>query len=508
MKTRYWSRRVDIRVLCVGLVGLFGGCGSGDSPARPNGGGSSLPPDLKSDLSRPDVTTFDVAWKTDTVVVDDDEVRGTLQNPFPADGVYLFDPSAANLLTLAVNSVVFLPGVGIFHVVSVAEEGGQIALHTTPAALDEAADQAHIAWDVAFPALADLFDTTTAGTANFSQKTEALRKPSAVPETEPAMPASTTDETLLSYDYMGTVGSFQTSFSVTPEIGEPDKMSVVAFAKADLGDSSVAALKGSGWASRFRAVGEIVVTDGAFVSAHVGVRDAMVSLTIDSGTAKVSGQQVFDFPSLLTIPFSAGGLPFFVKLGGGASFDSTASVETSILGKATYSFRGEGDVTVSPTGIQGSGNITEASAEWSEGEGTSTVTAGLGITVDFPRVQFGLGLPNLPGVPPDVSAKVAKAWATGLLPKGIALADPALAEVHLALTSEMVFNQTVIYDSAGGFPVIVSNCGKVSLNAAVFLGGSIPALGPQLSKLVLPALKDMQLAGWLGKPIVLGKDCN
>jgi hypothetical protein len=328
-----------------------------------------------------------------------------------------------------------------------------------------------------------------------------------VPETEPAMPASTTDETL-AYDYMGTVGSFQTSFSVTPEIGEPDKMTVVAFAKADLGDSSVAALKGSGWASRFRAVGEIVVTDGHFVSAHVGVRDAMVSLTIESGTAKVSGKQVFDFPSLITIPFSAGGLPFFVKLGGGASFDSTASVETSILGKATYSFRGEGDVTVSPTGIQGSGNITEASAEWSEGEGTSTVTAGLGITVDFPRVQFGLGLPNLPGVPPDVSAKVAKAWATGLLPKGIALADPALAEVHLALTSEMVFNQTVIYGTAGGFPVIVSNCGKVSLNAAVFLGGSIPALGPQLSKLVLPSLKDMQLAGWLGTPVVLGKDCN
>ena len=58
-------------------------------------------------------------------------------------------------------------------------------------------------------ALADLFDTTTAGTANFSQKTEALRKPSAVPETEPAIPASTTDETLLSYDYMGTVGSFK-----------------------------------------------------------------------------------------------------------------------------------------------------------------------------------------------------------------------------------------------------------------------------------------------------------
>ena len=49
---------------------------------------------------------------------------------------------------------------------------------------------------------------------------------------------------------------------------------------------------------------------------------------------------------------------------------------------------------------------------------------------------------------------------------------------------------------------------RTQLNAAVFLGGSIPALGPQLSKLVLPALKDMQLAGWLGKPIVLGKDCN
>ena len=82
--------------------------------------------------------------------------------------------------------------------------------------------------------------------------------------------------------------------------------------------------------------GEIVITHGEFQHAKIEITDLGLDAKIDLGVAKLAGKQTFDIPSLMTIPFSAGGFPLYAQLSASVSFESTGTEQTAILGTAKF----------------------------------------------------------------------------------------------------------------------------------------------------------------------------
>jgi|GEM_PF-7082057 len=467
------------------------GDGAGD-PARPP---VVLPDDVKANLARPDEVVANVTWKPATKVVEEARLRAVLASPFSSDGVYAFDPGAAEIAALTPGSVVVLSGVGIFRVLGVTTEGGSLRLATEPASLDEAADEVAIRWDVATPQSSKVFDF----------------EPDSPSQADGATAKAFGAAVLGARDFRGVLDGFDVSFGVRPAATNGDAYDFALGAKQLQGDTT-GALSAIGWAARFRTQGEIVVEGGTFKSAKIGITDAVAEATVKMGMTKLSTKKSFDLPPLLVIPFTYAGLPLFISVGASIDFEATGKSTTAILGTAKLGVRGDASYQLAPgEGSQFAAELKELKTSWVGGEHTATIDVGLGTVVHFPKLSFGIGLPQLQDtVPPAVRKLLDQQWKAAGLPSVAKVQHAVVAQAYVKLATELVYNVGVEYDGSGGVPTVRGTCAQVSMNGAIFYGGELRLFGKKLSKQIgLPdKLFDKQAAGKVGEPVKFGKTCK
>jgi hypothetical protein len=468
---------------------------SGDAQANPARPAVVLAPDVTQNLAKPDDVRANITWKASTKVVEAPRLRAVLTSPFSKDGAYLFDASAAEISALAPGTIVVLSSVGIFRVLGVTTQDGLLRLTTESAALDEAADEVAIHWDVATPKTANLFDA----------------EPGAEPQVDGPGPQSFARAALGPRDFRGTLSGFDVSFGVRPSAGNGDTYDFGLGAR-QLGGDTTGALSAVGWAARFRSQGEIVVQGGKFQSARIGITDAVAEATLKMGMTKLSKKASFDLPPLLVIPFVYAGLPLFISIGASIDFEATGQTTSAILGTAKLGVRGDASFSLAPgQGSQFAAQLKDFTATWVGGEHTATLDVGLGTVVHFPKLSFGIGLPQLQDtVSPETRKLLDAQWKSVGLPSVAKLQHAVVASAYVKLATELVYNVTVDYDASGGVPTVKGTCAKVGMNGAIFYGGELSLFGHKLSKEIgLPdKLFDKQAAGRVGEPVTFGKTCK
>ncbi|MDP9151784.1 MAG: hypothetical protein M3O36_17820, partial [Myxococcota bacterium] len=95
------------------------------------------------------VTHFDAQWKPATVILNDATIQASLINRIADDGVYHFRSSSDLAAKLVVGKVVLMTGVNLVTITKVDATADTLTIETQPAALQDAADNAHLDWHIA-----------------------------------------------------------------------------------------------------------------------------------------------------------------------------------------------------------------------------------------------------------------------------------------------------------------------------------------------------------------------
>lgn len=454
-----------------------------------------LPDDLKANLARPDEVVANVTWKPATKVIEDARLRQVLASPFSSDGVYVFDASATDVAAYTAGQVVVLHGVGIVRVLSVTTDADGIKLATETASLDEAADEVDIRFDMASPVTSNLFDAD----------------PESPSQVDIVSPATLRPGQLGVRDFQGQIDGFDATFGIRPTATGGDTYDFTLGGKLVEGDKQ-AAFAAFGWATRFRLVGEVKVLGGEFKGAKVGIQDAMAEMTIKGQTKRFSKKSAFDFPPLVTIPFTFAGLPLFVSVGAALEFEATGSATTAILGSAKLGMRGDATFTIGEGETSKfTGEVKSLDVKVVGANHVATVKVGLGTVVSFPKLSIGIGFPQLQDTVPAAVRKVLNAqWKSAGLAAPAKFPSAVPASAYVKLATEMVYNVDVDYEAAGPVPVVKGTCATIAMNGGIFYGGELKGFGQKLSKKVgLPEkLFDKQAGGKVGEPVKFGQTCK
>lgn len=476
-------------LLSLGLLGLSTttGCSSDDPPAAPptDAGAdgelppvdfapSALPADLATALAAPDKRDAKVTWKADAIVLDEKTIRASLENAFSADGWYHFKKGSVDAAKLEVGKVLVIPYVGIFKVAEVIEDETNVHVHGEPAALDDAIQEGTIDFDVALPKTALDLDGE-------------------------APPAT-------GKDFRGKIDGWDVVYTARPT-GDGDRYRFELSGGEKTGETNVAFAK-IAYVARFRAFGNATITGGRLVQATFGVRDVFVELTAKEGVVSKSFKQRFEMPPFLVMPFVVGTLPLFVTVGTNVEMESTASVNTSVIGQTKLTLRGNGRYELRTDGTSKVyGDLTQLDVQFQGGNYVTTVEVGAGLFVDVPKIVFGVGLPQLQDAAPSwLRPYLDGLWRGAGLPPAALLRQATVAGIHLKLVGEVVQNVKVKLDPVG---VPKATCAVVTFGAAAYYGGEGSFFASRLSSLLTldSFIADKQLGGKVKQPVKYGPGC-
>ncbi|MBL8720907.1 MAG: hypothetical protein JNL79_33275 [Myxococcales bacterium] len=467
------------------------GCSSSDEaapPATDAGADGELPPveftpsplpkDLADSLALPDKRDAKVTWKTDTVVLDEKIIRDALTTPFSPDGWYHFKKGTVPLAGLDAGKVLVIPFVGVFKITDANEDDTGVHVGTETAALDDAIQDGTLDWDVALPKTALDLDGE-------------------------APPAPT------GKDYRGKIDGWDIVYTGRPiPTGDTYRFELSGGEKT--GESTVAFSKVA-YVARFRAFGNARVEGGRLVSATFGVRDVFVELTAKHGVVSKSFKKKFDMPPFLVMPFLVGTIPLFVTVGTNVEMESTAAVDTSVIGQTKLTLRGNGRYELRTDGTSKViGDLTQLDVQFQGGSYVTTLEVGAGLFVDVPKIVFGVGLPQLQDAAPSwLRPYLDGLWRGAGLPPAALLRQATVAGIHVKLVGEIVQNVKVKLDSAGGTPVVKATCATVTFGAAAFYGGEGSFFASRLSSLLMldSFIEDKQLGGKVKAPVRFGPGC-
>jgi len=411
------------RLLALALLALPALPGCGD-------GGDGRGPYI---ADQPDEIAFEAAWKPATRFVAAAEDR--LIDADPAAGAYTFAGEVGDLATLAAGDVAVLEGVGLLRVDSVTASGDQVVVQGEPAALADAIQDGTMSWDVGF----DFTRPERFLAFQVGESAPLLL----VPERPSFRVGSTTPAGSVSWT--GTISGFNVSLKLTPA-GED--VAIAFTAKYASGNAS-ASVKGAGTLRGFRVQGSAEVAGGSLASFRVVTEGIEADLTLEFGGVELGTKNgAFSVPAKMILPFTLGPIPAWASLGGVLEISSTLKTNTSALAKAHLVFQGAVGMRGDGSGLAGLvplARVDRIDLEHQSSESVATLTSGLGVLMQFPRFEIGLGLPG-----------------TG-------------AEAYATVKNEVVANTTVNYDAAGPFPVVTGTCLEVSVNLGAYVGGALKA---------------------------------
>lgn len=407
-------------LVLVGAVAV-GACGGKDDGGTPT-------PSQKPIVLGPDVTNADITWNPDTVIVDADAIAANLKNPYAEDGVYRFDPAAAEIAALSPGQVVVLTGVDLVRVTAVEVTDDAIVLTTEPASLPDAASDAEISWDVGV----DLSEPIQ------RNEGDGMLRPLTKPEVRCSLEKPDACET----QFSGSLGNLKTTQKLQTEPNGSLKMSLSM--EYPIQESSVLKVSLDSHVRSFRHEGSFVVHGGNLESAYVTLRDIEIDVDLDAGAVAIGGgENLFKLPLKLTFPFELGPIPAYITISGEISLNPALSNESALRAHTKFYVSGTTGFTMDSSTISASGSLSSvggAAPTASNVSYISTVNAGYGVVYSFPRIGLGIGL-----------------------------IDKASVEGFVTPKFEFVMNQALKLDGLG---LINSSCTTIKGNYGVFAGGS------------------------------------
>ncbi len=398
------------------------GCSDGAEPAAPH----VTPPEVLA----PDSTTFEVKWKPSALVLDEAAVKAALQSSSPATGEYTFKSGTAAIDALKAGDVAVLPGVGLFKIVSNTESSGTRVLKTELAALTDAIEEGTIGWSLGFHG-------------------KNLPKLIGLDDAKGKLDSVFTDGSL---SYSGKLAGWDTTFTLKPQ---GDDFAMTMGATYDKSPAKIS-FDGEGTLRGFRDEANIIIKGGSITSFTLAHKHLEADLTLEVGGVELGGDASIKIPARIAIPFTLGPLPAFTSVGGTFEVSSTLKANTSHIAKVKFHLRGAAGLKLDGGSIVPIGQLEDKSVSYESGSAVGTITAGIGLLLDFPQVDFGIGVPGTE------------------------------ASVFLKLKEELVANFELHYTTAGPYPVIDGNCQKVSGNLGGYVGGTMKVFGLTLAKSELP----------------------
>jgi hypothetical protein len=416
--------RSSLSWLIVAASLVFGACGSDDDPG----------PYIASD---PDKIEFDVDWKPETKMV-----TGLVNHLTNADfttNTYTFGGTAEelqDLAALAVGDIAVVDDVGLFKIEEITVSGDQVVIKTADAQLSDAIQDGTIEWDLGFdPLRTDRFIGIQVG---------ALEPMRLYPRKAVVNSAIGIVEKV---EWSGSWGGFNVKITMAPA-GENIDFTISA--SYDVGKAK-GKIVGKGTIRGYRTSGLVLLENGTTTNFRFVARGIDVDMDLEFGAVELGMMDGnFSFPAKIVLPFALGPIPAWYSMGSVIEVQSTLKAETSALAKAHLKFRGAAGIrkdTAEDSGLMPMANIDNIDVEFIKGESVATLTSGLGVLIQFPRIEVGLGLPG-----------------TG-------------AESYMTVKNEVVANTNVKYEAAGPYPVITGTCLEVGVNLGVYVGGAFKALG-------------------------------
>lgn len=401
-------------------------CGGDNGGGDPYGDYDPATPEV---LPQPDESTFDVEWKDGVLVGEESAVLSDVENLQPNDGVFRIRTGSSLLEGVDIGSIVVWPQLGIFEILSMNEEGARTAVGTRWARFSDAMSSADI------------------------QFTHRLRHmgPGSVFGVAPGDATGSSSSGLVGslsqpiFDYEGIqefrdAGITYSADSWSIELGMVGEEASFLFKSSNETFASEIDAKATG----ITAEGSIQI-DPSDPDSEPTARMHFPNISI-TGTAKVkfeaaSGSAEVLPPAELVFPIMLGPVPAFVSISIRVAVQSTVAASATV--EASADFEMDGTVTLIRNG-DGSfgieGGITRFEQTNASIDFSTSLTAGVSIDFDAPRVSFGLGRPGI-----------------------------ATAALYATHSAEAVANVELM---GGG-----DYCARVSTGSTVLYGGEITALG-------------------------------
>jgi len=410
------------------LAASFVACSSASS-------GGAVPAPLA-----PDVSSFTATWKPDTVVLDDATVKSALRNPMTADGIYLFDPTLSQVAAMKPGQALVLTGVDLVKVDSVAVQSDAIVVTTEPASLLDAATDANVSWDIG----ADM--------ANGPGSVPEAYVPGLRLESDPQPACDPTGDAgpcTPSLSFSGMIGNLATQQVVT--FGTDGSMKMVAsFTLTETAtDGFALSAKFTATLKSFRHTGSVVIMGGVVQQASIALNDIDIDLDIQLNALNLGvSDGDFNLPLAITFPFSLGPIPAYFTVSASVKLNPSLSGTSLVKTSVQHHIGGALGLQVNGPSVVGTGSIDSvagAAPVVSNSAAVCTVTAGMGMLTQYPKVAFGIGVAKL-----------------------------ASAEVYLLGKEEIIVNDVIDLDKN---LYIIGNCLTVQANTGAYYGGAMRLIG-------------------------------
>ena len=390
-----------------------GTTGPGDRAPTVTGAVRGLDDRQRTHLVEEGVTTWDVTYAEDTVVVDGDRLEALVDSDDDA-GTYTFDTAAAADagIELSNGAVLVIAGRALRRVTATQQTDGQTTVQSEPASLADAIEEGTVAWDVPVQFDFDQFVTAVEGA-----------DPQALPPGDGEVTAARAGGIRLAGISMRTpdgrvlpvqsgrdvAEGIYDSIDVDPEEGSVawtysadgntfrfrltahgDSVDLLVVVSREGGGGASMAFRGEGTIASLRSAASSRYAEGELVEADVDMQqlggDLDLSLAVaGAGTSPVE----LDVPvPMLTYTWLVGPVPVTVDVTAEIIGNVRAEANASAQATASFSYRGDAGFTYqgADVGVSGSTDIGEMDPQPADS------AAGMGINVD---AQFGVGFPKV-----------------------------------------------------------------------------------------------------------------
>jgi hypothetical protein len=391
--------------------------------------------------------SFEPVWKPSTTVLTAAQASA-LENPEATNGVYRFSSLPASV---SVGSLFFIPNVGLFRADNIRLEGGKQVVTTTPASLLEAAESGTMQWGVN---MASASSGATLQIANL--------RPQTITQGGPV-------------SFEGKIGKFKLKAQITPA-GNQFNLQFEGTYEPGANVAGSGTLSGTGYIRLGNVSGGANFNGGTLSEFRHQLESFEGQFTVTANITDVAGNAKLKLPMAITVPFNVG-VPMYLMFSITPEITSSITLTNSRLsGTTTLNFNGRG-------GFSLSGGVPEPSAAFNatpnaSGNGSASTpnTAGIGLAVDAPRIDLGIGLPAL-----GISVATDSNPATGY------------GSLFIKNKFEMVLNHVFSGDPP-------RPCLTLNKNIGIFAGGEFSLFG-------FGAVAERQVVGWNAPPVRSGAGC-
>jgi hypothetical protein len=393
--------------------------------------------------------TFTPVWKPSTTVLTPAQASA-LENPDAANGVYRFSSLPASLTN---GSLLFIPNVGLYRVDGVATEAGKQVVTTTPASLLEAAESGTMDWGV------------NMATASSGARLQIAN----------LQPQTTTQGGPVSFE--GKIGKFKLKAQITPA-GNQFNLQFEGTYEPGANVAGSGTIGGTGFIRLGNVTGGATFNGGSISEFRHQLESFEGQFSITANLSDVAGNAKLKLPIAITVPFVVGGVPLYLMFSVTPEITSSISLTNSRLGgSASISINGRGGFTLS-------GGVPEPSAAFNatpnatgNGSASTPNTAGVGLAVDAPRIDLGIGLPT-------------RAFSVATDPNP----EAGYGTLFIKNKFEMVLNH--VFSGNPARP-----CLTLNKNMGIFAGGEFSLFG-------FGAVVERQVVGWAAPPVRSGAGCS